>query len=128
MPSQLNSTLPGCKRLCLSYIVDMSGDRDEPSLLEIGFGERANDLLDEMRKKGMQDSIMRTLVEWAIRKDDVEGLKHLLASLRKKVATHDADQSTARRYHNTTAFIGKSGLQRWRQTTSNCPGTGRVAN
>ncbi len=43
----------------------------------------------------MQDSItsMRTLVELAIRKDDVEGLKKVLASLQKKVATHNADQA-----------------------------------
>jgi hypothetical protein len=53
--------LSSCKRLRLSYIVDMPGDEGELSLFEMGEG--ANDCLDDMRKMGMPDSIMRTIIQ-----------------------------------------------------------------
>ena len=91
MQSPSDSPLPVCQRLCLSHIVEMFEDRDETSLLELG--ESANDLLDTMRKRGLQDSIKKTIVELVLREKDLEGLKKLLASLRKKVASYDANQA-----------------------------------
>jgi hypothetical protein len=43
----------------------------------------------------MPESTMRKMVKKEFDKDDVEGLKKILASLRKKVANHDADQAAA---------------------------------
>uniref|UniRef100_A0A7S0MH24 Uncharacterized protein n=1 Tax=Cryptomonas curvata TaxID=233186 RepID=A0A7S0MH24_9CRYP len=44
-----------------------------------------------MRKRGMPESILRKMVEMALAKEDVEALKKLLASMRKKILNHDAD-------------------------------------
>ncbi len=93
MLSPSDSPLSGCKRLRLSYIVDMPGDEDKPSLWDLC--ESANDFLDKMRKRGIPESTLTKMVEKSFDSDDVEGLKTLLASLRKKVDTHDAGQAAA---------------------------------
>ncbi len=54
----------------------------------------------------LPDSTIRSLVELAISKDGVEGLKKIFASLRKNAAAHDhgsddADQAAAQGPHQT---------------------------
>ncbi len=69
------------------------GNEDKSSLWDLC--ESAIDFLDEMRKRGIPESTLRKMVGKSLDSDDVEGLKTLLASLRKKVATHDAGQAAA---------------------------------
>ena len=49
--------------------------------------------LDEMHQKGMNESTMRKGVEASFAEKDSEGLKALLASMRNRLRTHDAQQA-----------------------------------
>ena len=63
----------------------------QPTLLELLAD--CDQCLGEMHQKGMNESIMRIGIEAAFRKDDSEGLKSLLASMRHRIRTHDAQQA-----------------------------------
>ena len=49
-----------------------------------------DECLEEMHQKGMNESTMRKAAEAAFAKEDSEGLKQLLASMRNRIRTRDA--------------------------------------
>ena len=84
-------------RVSICRLVAPTGDEEmepvaaQPNLLNLIAD--CDECLEEMHQKGMNESTMRKAAEAAFAKEDSEGLKQLLASMRNRIRTRDARQA-----------------------------------
>ena len=84
-------------RVSICRLVAPTGDEEmepvaaQPNLLNLIAD--CDECLEEMHQKGMNESTMRKAAEDAFAKEDSEGLKQLLASMRNRIRTRDARQA-----------------------------------
>ncbi len=87
------SQFADCCRVSIYSLVDPPGDEEmepvaaQPTLLELL--QNCDFCLDEMRKRGINESTMQKGVETAYGEKDSEGLEGLLAFMRNKILNHD---------------------------------------
>jgi len=81
MSSQFRSPLSGCKRLRISSLIDMPADDDDL----FGLGGSADACLEEMRKRGMSDTIfLQHWFKWQWKKKMWKRSKGLLCPCETK--------------------------------------------
>jgi hypothetical protein len=90
---------PACKRVRLSNLLNgvIIFDGTTPPVVDIDDLVMATiDLLDQYRKRGMDDSVERSIVKQTFEADNIEKLKGLIAKFEAAIQAHDAEVAAAR--------------------------------
>ena len=98
---RLSTDLPACNRVHVSNLLNaynkfndpvMSG---EPDLAIHALAMEASAILNQFRKRGMDDVIERTIVKRTLEADNLEELNGLVATFKAQLLAHDADVAVA---------------------------------
>lgn len=86
---------PACKRVRVSNLLNCPVMIDgAPPYIDID-ELAASDLLDQFRKRGMDDAIQRIIIKRTLDAENVGKLKRLIARFKAKIQAHHADVAAA---------------------------------